>query len=146
MLISMEILDSIFGSLFNSANNNGNDAKTAFAVSKYGALSANFINPVQITIPWELLAGIILSPIVGWLIPFIADRRGENKRSKSLAEFMMKNIDDQLSKPNEDIVEYQKRADELRDKIQNMYTEGKISESSYEKLNNKVSQYQDKPI
>jgi uncharacterized coiled-coil DUF342 family protein len=59
---------------------------------------------------------------------------------------MMKNIDDQLSKPNEDIVEYRKRADELRDKIQNMYTEGKISESSYEKLNNKVSRYQDKPI
>jgi len=136
--------DSLFGSWFNSTNNNDN-AKTTFTVSKHGALSANFINPVQITIPWELLAGIILSPIVGWSIPFIADRERENKRRKNLAEFMMKNIDDELSKPHQNIAEYQKHADELRKKIQDIYTEGKINESSYKRLNNKVSEYEQKP-
>jgi YVTN family beta-propeller protein len=122
------------------------NAKTRFTVSKYGALSANFINPVQITIPWELLAAIILSPIVGWLVPFFANRARENKRSKNLAEFMMKKIDDELGKPKQNMVEYLQRREELRDEIRDMHANGKISERSYEKLNNMVSEYEDKPM
>jgi hypothetical protein len=44
--------------------------------------------------------------------------------------------------PYRNLEEYNERLEGLKEKIQGMYTEGKISESSYERLNNKVSRYQ----
>jgi YVTN family beta-propeller protein len=132
------VSDYLFGSWFNS---NDNDAKTTVTVSKYGTLAANFIRPVEVSIPTEALLGIILSPIIGWMIPFIANRYREDKQREKLDQYMMKNINDELDKPYQNKVEYQNRLNELRKKIQEMYIERKISESYYEVLNNKISEY-----
>jgi uncharacterized coiled-coil DUF342 family protein len=59
---------------------------------------------------------------------------------------MMKKIDDELAKPKQDMVKYRQCREELRNEIREMYADGKISERSYEKLNNRVSEYEDKPI
>jgi YVTN family beta-propeller protein len=48
------------------SSNLNNSPETKFTVTKYGTLTANFITPVQVSIPTEALLGIIVSPIVGW--------------------------------------------------------------------------------
>jgi uncharacterized membrane protein len=49
-----------------------------------------------------------------------------------------------LGIPYQNRVECQNRIDNLRKKIQEIYARGKISESHYETLNNKISQYEEK--
>jgi hypothetical protein len=49
-----------------------------------------------------------------------------------------------LGIPYQNRVECQNHIDNLRKKIQEIYARGKISESHYETLNKKISQYEDK--
>jgi hypothetical protein len=77
------------------------------------------------------------------VIPFIADRYRENKQRKYVGE-QMTTIDSKLGIPYQNRAEYQNRIDNLRKKIQEIYARGKISESHYETLNNKISQYEEK--
>lgn len=131
------LFDSLFGSWLNPSNGNDNYAKTTFTVSKYGALSANFINPVQITIPWELLAGIILGPIVGWSIPSIVGWIN-SKRDVGRLNYYHKQIaslynDGKLDKNDIKVL------DNLRSHAANEYSKGKINEKNYESLGNEMS-------
>jgi YVTN family beta-propeller protein len=114
-----------------------NNANTRFTVSKYGALSANFINPVQITIPWELLAGIILGPIVGWSIPSIIGWI-KSKRDVGKLNYYHKQIArlDEDGRLDEKDIE---ALDLLRNRVTNAYSEGKLNEKHYETLRGEIS-------
>jgi YVTN family beta-propeller protein len=60
-------------------SNSNNKYKTTFYPSGYGTFTANFVPPSSLTIPPELLYGVILGPIVGavigWLLPFFRSPR-----------------------------------------------------------------------
>lgn len=55
-------------------SNSSNSADISFKVSHYGYLTANFRQASTVTIPTDLLYGVILGPTVGsitaWFIPF----------------------------------------------------------------------------
>jgi hypothetical protein len=59
--------------------NLGNSRIETFNITNYGSLTANFTP--SLTIPPDLLYGVILGPIVGaivgWFIPFILNRRSK---------------------------------------------------------------------
>jgi YVTN family beta-propeller protein len=131
------VYDSLFGSWFDGSQAN---SKIPLTISKYGTLSANFVSPVEVSIPTELLLGIILSPIIGWSIPFIADWYTKNKQRKRLGEHMIKHIDSELGKSYHD----KRSLNDLRDKIQDIYVDGKINQSQFEIINKKITEYEKK--
>jgi hypothetical protein len=58
-----------------------NDTSTFNALHN-GTLMANFLNPIQVTIPTEALIGIIVGPFIGWLIPSIPQwQKGDCRQS-----------------------------------------------------------------
>jgi YVTN family beta-propeller protein len=135
------VSDRLFGSWFDGSQAN---SKMPLTISKYGTLSANFISPVEVSIPTELLLGIILSPIIGWSIPFIADRYTRNKQTKRLGKYMIEHINSELDKPYENKEEYLKGLNDLRNKIQDIYVDGKINESQFKIINKRIREYEEK--
>jgi Divergent InlB B-repeat domain len=71
-------------------SNSPNSADNSFKVSHYGYLTANFRQASTVTIPTDLLYGVILGPTIGsitaWLIPFFWDRM---RKSKDLQDVMI---------------------------------------------------------
>jgi YVTN family beta-propeller protein len=102
-----------------------------FAASKHGTLIANFIAPVQISVPWELIVGIIVSPIVGWFIPFFADRFRERSQRNIASEYITSI--DAARKKNDTATLYR-----LKDEIQKKFAAGKIAESHYNMLEDRL--------
>jgi hypothetical protein len=88
--ISQKDKKSSFPFNFLLSFNSDNTAKTTFKPFQNGNLTANFLNPVQVSIPTEALIGIILSPFVGWLIPYIADWNKGKKQSKHLNRYIIR--------------------------------------------------------
>jgi YVTN family beta-propeller protein len=115
--------DYLFGSWFNS---NDNDAKTTVAVSKYGILSANFIEPTQVSIPpefWAPLYGLI----PGFFIPSIISWLNGKRQRTHLRQYI-----NDIGKLDKGTIEKN---------ITNSYTKGKISESHYKMLKERISEY-----
>jgi YVTN family beta-propeller protein len=111
------------GSLASSPNNND---LTSLKISEYGTLNANFIEPVQLSIPpefWTPLYGII----PGFLIPSIVRWFNGYRQRKHLRQFI------------KDIGKSDK--DTLEKTITDSYTRGKISQSHYQLLKDKISEY-----
>jgi YVTN family beta-propeller protein len=128
-------LDNLFGSWFNS--NNNENVEGAFSVSKYGAITANFINPVEITIPWELLAGIILGPIVGWSIPSLVGWF-KSKRDSGKLNYYHKQIGSLYGDGKLDVNDLE-TLNQLTRNVADAYSKGKINEKHYESLRNEIS-------
>ena len=108
-----------------------NDKEINLEVAKFGNLTVNFIEKFQIPIPWELMAGIIISPFIGWLIPFFADRFRERRQQNIAIEYMARI---ETAYQNNDKVTLH----DLKNQIQKIFTEGKISETHYKVLEDKL--------
>jgi hypothetical protein len=103
-------------------------------------------NPVQLSIPMDELAslyGIVVAAIIGWFVPSIAGWFNA-KRQRSYLGRNMTAIDDVFRTSNQDKGDYLKRLEEIRKNIEQSFTKGKISESQYEILNNKISDHENK--
>jgi YVTN family beta-propeller protein len=114
-----------------------------FTLSKYGSLNANFVQPIQVSIPPEfwtpfyaLIPGLFIPSIISWL-------NGRRQR-KHLSQYRNKidNIYDEFKKSTP------KNRDDLinsLDKTQIQVTQGlekgKISESHYRMLKDRISEY-----
>jgi hypothetical protein len=127
-------------------SNSPNSADNSFKVSHYGYLTANFRQASTVTIPTDLLYGVILGPTIGsitaWLIPFFWDRM---RKSKDLQDVMIhigiidRTYETALRNRGEclDLLR-RKRAD-----ITRLFERGKISDSTFQILNDRISQYFD---
>jgi YVTN family beta-propeller protein len=126
-----------------------NTSGTVVNASDYGSLTANFRQEqpeLNVTIPNDLLYGVILGPIVGsfsaWLIPFFWDRR--NKRAEIRAVRTHIPIIDRIyesSKQNQ--VECLTTLAQKRSEVTKLLEEGKINDSTFQILNDRISQYLD---
>jgi YVTN family beta-propeller protein len=113
--------------------------------SDYGNVTANFQIPVEITLPkayWEqlyvVLISIMVPAIAGWSIPAIAGYVNSVRQRKVLRTVM-----GQIMEINNRIHEQKQRRRALEDiqvEIVKKLTEGKISETQYDILNNKISE------
>jgi len=117
--------------------------------SDYGSLTANFRQAqpeLNVTIPNDLLYGVILGPIVGsfsaWLIPFFWDRRNKRAEIKAVRTYIP--IIDRIyesSKQNQ--VECLTTLAQKRSEVTKLLEEGKINDSTFQILNDRISQYLD---
>jgi hypothetical protein len=128
------------------ASNSTSDTKATFKVSS-GDVTGYFISPSQVSLPsdfWIKLYSVMLSIIIpftaGWSIPAIARWFSQNKQRKYMSMYMKKITSAQD-------ISYQDRKDcfnhfeDIRKEIINILTQGKITESQYEILNNQISAY-----
>jgi hypothetical protein len=102
-----------------------NDTSTFNALHN-GTLMANFLNPIQVTIPTEALIGIIVGPFVGWLIPSIAQWQKGNMQTKLMSKYISKISTMQRTTSRRDKDEYLKKLSDLKEEITDAYTKGKI--------------------
>lgn len=123
-----------------------NGTEIAFKVSRYGNLTGNFVNSVAITFPkqyWDNLYAVLLSVIIpalaAWSIPAIAGYFNRRRHRKYMRKYMAEiiQIHDMHQK------EYLKILEDKRNEIGKILTEGKITESQYEILNERISEYYD---
>ena len=103
---------------------------------------ANFVTPVEVSIPTEALLGIIVAPIVGWFIPYILEDFKE-KRQRRVLDSILKEIDVKMNMPYQTMEEYTNRFHSIKKDADFIYTKGKISESHYNILINKISSYEE---
>jgi len=116
----------------------GTSSVTSFNSSDYGNVTANFQIPVEITLPkayWEqlyvVLISIMVPAVAGWSIPAIAGYFNTVRQRKVLRKIMR-----EIVHVNNNV-----RDDEQKRKfLENIRIEGKISESQYDILNNKISE------
>jgi YVTN family beta-propeller protein len=122
--------------------------KPTIKVSKFTELDANFDTPSELTIPegvWVSLYGIMVSVFVGWFVPNIARWINARKQNRHLSEYIAK-IDampDILDDANKD--EYSKQVYEIKKikkDISEMLTNRKISESHYNILDKRISDFE----
>jgi YVTN family beta-propeller protein len=120
--------------------------QTTFGVSKFGNVTANFVVPVEFTLPQEylnqltfdLLIGVIPATIVGWSIPAIAGWMNGRRQRRHLKR-LLKRIDDNDIIRTQDSVKYSTQLEEIRKDIQNALSTGKIDESQFNILKDKIS-------
>lgn len=127
---------------FNFLSQTNSNENSTFRALQNGTLIANFLNPVQVSIPTEALVGIILSPFVGWLIPSIAQWQKGNRQSKLMSKYITKIFTMQTTTSQQHKDEYLKKLSDLKEEITDAYTKGKINQSHYEVLKEKFSQYE----
>jgi hypothetical protein len=118
-----------------------NDTSTFNALHN-GTLMANFLNPIQVTIPTEALIGIIVGPFVGWLIPSIAQWQKGNMQTNLMSKYISKIFTLQRTTSRRDKDEYLKKLSDLKEEITDAYTKGKINQSHYDVLKEKFSEYE----
>ena len=106
-------------------------------ITKFGTFTANFVNPVQFTIPWEFVAGLILGPIAGWSIPgiigLVKSKRDVRKLNYYHIEIASLYEDGKLDEKEIEAL------DRLRGRVVDAYSEGKINDKHYESLRNEIS-------
>ena len=125
----------------------GSAMTTAFKSSDYGNVTANFQVPVEVTLPkayWEqlyiVLISIMVPAVAGWSIPAITAYINGVRQRKVLRCCMGKII--QIHEDTEiDKDKHRSLLDKARIDIVEKLTQGKISESQYDILNNKISDY-----
>jgi hypothetical protein len=130
----------MFGSWSSDLTSNSTDNPISFKVSRYGmSLVANFekapplIPPEYLTTIFGAILGIGIPAIGTWF--FTTTRRNYLKRYLKTIEvtydtFHLRNKDECLQ-----------RLEQKRKQIADVFEKGKISESYYEKLNDKISEY-----
>jgi YVTN family beta-propeller protein len=125
-----------------SANANNQNPNPTFEVSQYGTLTFNFKEFIpseyikMIVIP--IILGLILSGITAW-IAWLFTRR----RRRYLGRYM-KAIEAAYHTSTQNKEECFRRLSEIRRQITELFGRGKISESHYEILNEKISEYIEK--
>jgi YVTN family beta-propeller protein len=121
------ISHNLFNFLTSNQNSNPNkNPEAVFQLSHYGNLTANFIQPNQVSLPpefWTPLYGLI----PGFFIPSVISWLNGKRQRKYFGECL-----DKIGKLDKKVLE--------RD-ITNLYREGKISESHYDMLKEKISEY-----
>lgn len=108
-------------------------------------LSINILpkEPLKLDIPWEALAGIyglVISAVMGWSIPSIASWINETKRRRHFLEFITM-IDKTYDKLGKDENQFSGYLDTVKRDLEYALGRGKISESQYNLLINKITKY-----
>jgi hypothetical protein len=109
-------------------SSNLNTPTTTFKVSKYGTLSANFIQSSTVSVPpefWTPLYGLI----PGFFIPSIISWLNGRRQRGYLQQYIT-----QIGKFDKN---------RLEKRITSSYIEGKINDSHYQLLKDKISEYYD---
>jgi YVTN family beta-propeller protein len=129
----LSILDDIMGLLANISGSSfspNTDPLIKFEVSQYGTLNANFIPNPRFSLPPEFWAAIS-AIITSFFIPSILHWLNDKRQRRYLREYINK-IDSQHDSLDEVTV---------RNEIEGLYANGKITDSHYQMLKDKVSQY-----
>jgi YVTN family beta-propeller protein len=117
--------------------------------SKFGNIAANFIIPANL-IPESFvvgLYGVLVSVFAGWFVPNIARWMNGRRQSRYLSQYMTM-IDSMPKKANYALLNKYKRLQlleeikRIKSEISEMLVKGKISESQYGILDNKISDYE----
>jgi YVTN family beta-propeller protein len=120
---------------------------TKLDVSKFGTLIANFVKPqtqIELFIPneyWFALYGVVLSFIIPAMVAWINTLR----QRRHLRKFMM-NIERVRESDSHNRTEYLKNLATLKQDLQEIFTKGKINDTQYRILNDKISEYENKSI
>jgi YVTN family beta-propeller protein len=108
-----------------------------FPVSHYGKITANFINPVQFSIPLEIYAAIF-GAIVSFLIPSLIGWLNGLRQRKYLRLYITR-IDNLRDGSHQTKGEYLVRLADLKREITQTYARGRLSDSHYSVLDDKIS-------
>jgi YVTN family beta-propeller protein len=115
-----------------------------FEPLKYGNITANFIqSPPPVQISPEALAGlytIVLTAIIGWFVPGIA-RWITAKRQGKFVNMYMTEIFEAYDKLSNSKDKYFQRLEAIRRQVAERFAKGKLSESQYGILNDKIDEY-----
>ncbi|HXS60617.1 MAG TPA: hypothetical protein VN703_07395, partial [Candidatus Sulfopaludibacter sp.] len=124
-----------------------NDNPISFDAFNFGQLTANYIIPFTFDIPKEFYLtffaiippSLIIPSVVRWFIS-----KNNAKKQRLYLEKYIKIIDDELghSHKNTSI----QNVDRLRNQIEILYVDGKINESTYTILKNRLSEYSQKEV
>jgi YVTN family beta-propeller protein len=142
------------GSLVSNPNNN----QTMFRIKQFGTLIANFqrnstptssqailsneaLNSLYNAIAGPIITAVVLGPVASWLVPYIANLLDERKQKKYLGVYTSKidNIYHELS--YRDKLECLQSLAHIRIEVMNLFENGNINSSSYQILNDRISQY-----
>jgi YVTN family beta-propeller protein len=114
---------------------------------RYGNLTANFLVPPELTLPpgyWNqlnwALATFMIPAVASWWLPAIVRWFNGIKQRRYLSN-CMKAINKIRESQNQNMEEYQNQFEKMRWKIADLLTEGRISESQYQILNDNISNY-----
>jgi YVTN family beta-propeller protein len=123
---------TFFDNLFNFLTGNRKNTtdpninpEAALTASNYGNLTANFIQPNQVTIPTEFWAPLY-ALIPGFFVPSIITWLNGRRQRKHFKEYL-----DKIDKSDKSTIERG---------ISKLYADGKISESQHQILKDKVSE------
>lgn len=136
-----------FSSWSGMASNLGNSSIPRINASDYQNLTANFSPPTAaVTLPNDLLYGVILGPTVGsisaWLIPFFWDRHNRKINLCDIRTHMPK-IDQMYELYKGNAEECLHLLTEKRVEITKLLEKGTIDDSTFQILNDRISQYFD---
>jgi len=84
---------------------------------------------------------VIIPAIAGWSIPAIAGWMNGKRQRGHLRQYMTRIDEVNKNSNSQDSVEFSRQFDQIRTDIENSLGEGNISESHYEILNSKISEY-----
>jgi YVTN family beta-propeller protein len=127
----------IFNSIFDYFAQN--DAKRQFKFREYGVLTANFISAPQFPIPEEYLIPLY-GVIPGFFIPSII-RWLNGKRQRGLMGKYRKTVDEIYNKLYDKREQCLQAFDKIKSQIIFEYEKGRISESHYKMLKERISEY-----
>jgi YVTN family beta-propeller protein len=131
------------------ASNFSNNSMTTFKASQFGTVTANFreiANSINVSVPNDLLYGVILGPTVGsitaWMIPFFWDRHNRKTNLQDLRTHIPK-IDQIYESHKQNKEECLHLLTEKRIDITKLLEYGKMDDSTFQILNDRISQYFD---
>ena len=122
---------------------------TTFNSNGYGNLTANFQIPVEVTLPkeyWEqlyiVLFTVMIPAIIGWLIPSILESVNNYRQRRVMKGYISQimSYENKIRQGNE-VKQNISELEKIRLDIMSKLAEGKISESQYEILDGKISEY-----
>lgn len=114
-------------------------------LTKNSTMSINTLakEPFKLEIPWEALAGIyglVISAIICWSIPSIASWINETKRRRHFLQ-LITTIDHTYDKMSEYEDQFRRYLDTVKKELEYALGRGNISESQYELLKKKITDY-----
>jgi hypothetical protein len=111
--------------------------------SPSSTLLARSVNTIQYTIaPQTLaaLAGLVVTPVVGWLVPRVLDTLAARRKIRNLSVYVNEiNSLHDTHHQNKDT--YLENLERLMRKIEDNYAQGNINESQFGILKDKISEY-----
>jgi YVTN family beta-propeller protein len=143
----------MFSSWYSDLPHNIDTSAIRLNISRYGTLSANFAKiPVSppVELPekfydtlWALFVALVLGPIAGWLIPYLADRSEKEKQLKYLRTYIHQ-IDDIYENNHKNKDECLQLLNQKRKDITALLEDGIVNDSSYGIVDSRISEYTDK--